>query len=201
MPSLRQSLFWLLIHSEAKLSTFTNTPTNLWHLPSDQEKKTILRTNWYDFHQIFILTFKIDPLKETQTPLPLILSFYFLTPQWYLIPEFNLSINSCWEKSLSSRTPSIVTTIHSSPSPAHWFLLKQNDPDLLRLITSSIIQNKIFIPPLTPFILTPLGVTPPLVNLKKRTLSPLNIDPTSDKLIKGGHKLYILRSYATAADF
>jgi hypothetical protein len=54
---------------------------------------------------------------------------------------------------------------------------------------SRIIQNRIFIPPFSNFILSPLGITPPLINLKNASLTPLNADPTSHKLIKGGHKI------------
>lgn len=201
MPSLRQSLFWLYIHSEAKLSTLCLKPASLWHLPDKEEKKSIVNLDWYNFHQIYTITFKVDSLKPSQRELPLILSFFFLTPRWYLVPEFDSSINSCWETSISSNKPSIITIIDNTTAPASWFLLKQNDPDLLRLIITRINENQIFIPPYSGFIFTPLGVTPPVINPKNRSKTQSNFDPNSHKYLKRGHKVFLLRSYATAVDF
>lgn len=189
MPSLRQSLFWIYIHSEAKLSSLTKSPTSLWHKPTHLEKQSLLRLNWYDFHQIFTLTFQVNSIEKEEPALPLILSFFFLNPRWYLINEFDSSITAYWEKSFSLNKPSIFFLNQEVPSPASWFLLKQNDPDLLRLIISSIIEDKMFIPPFTSFILTPLGVTPPVIKPFHPSVNPLNIDPTSYKFIKKGHKL------------
>lgn len=190
MPRLRQSLFWLYIHSEAKLSTLTLKPTSLWKLPSLEEKKKILILDWYDFHQIYTITFIVDSLKPSERQLPLILSFFFLTPRWFLVPEFDSSINSSWETSINSSKPSIITSIEGSTTPASWFLLKQNDPDLLRLIIVSINENQIFIPPYSNFIFTPLGITPPIVSPKNASKLPPNFDPNSDKHTKGGHKVF-----------
>lgn len=199
MPRLRQSLFWLYIHSNAKLSISSKTSANLWHSPSPEEKKKLFQTNWYDFHQIYTLTFMVESLEQSQPKFPLIISYFFLTPRWYLVPEFDSTLNSLWNASRSSSTPTIYTDINDRSLPASWFLVKQNDPDLLRLIISRFLEDKIFIPPFTKFILIPLGVTPPLINPHNYTLNPLNADPTSKKFIKGGHN--ILRSYATAVDF
>lgn len=189
MPSLSQSLFWAYMHSEAKLSCLTKSPSNLWHKPSSFEKENILRANWYDFHQIFTLTFQLNSIDEEELPMPLILSFFFLNPRWFLVNEFDFTIKVCWEKASSLNKPSIFFSDGPSVVPAYWFLLKQNDPDLLRLIVSSFIEDKIFIPPFTRFILSPIGITPPVIKPAFLSPSPLNIDPTSNKFVKKGHKL------------
>ena len=190
MPSLRQSLFWLYVHTEAKISVLTNTPVNLWHRPSQEEKLNMLQLNWYDFHQIYTLTFHVSSMEEDNPKLPLILSFFFLNPRWYLVNEFDHVIKNCWEKSISSNKPSIILKGDGGPTPASWFLLKQNDPDLLRLIVTSLIEDKIFIPPFTNLILRPLGVTPPIIKPLNFSAKPLNIDPTSDKAVKKGHQIF-----------
>lgn len=190
MPSLRQILFWIYIHSEAKLSIALNSPTYLWHQPSLTEKNRIMSLNWYDFHQIYTLTFLVNSVEEKETQFPLVLSFFFLNPQWFLVNEFDSQIKKCWEKALDSKSPSIIINLNGSPTAASWYLLKQNDPDLLRLIVRSIIQNEIFIPPFTDLILTPLGVTPPIIKPARFSANPLNLDPTSRSKIKGGHKVY-----------
>lgn len=188
MPSLSQSLFWIYIHTEANLSVLSGKPINIWSPPNKTEIQNILKANWYDFHQIYTLTFLVNPVEEDNEPkFPLILSFFFLTPQWYLVTEFDTIIKSCWEKALLQKKPSIVSNLNNAPTASSWFLLKQNDPDLLRLILSRVIQNKIFIPPFTRFILTPLGVTPPIIKPNFFTPSPLNLDPTSSSKVKKGH--------------
>ena len=187
MPRLSQSLFWIIIHSKAKLSVHAQQPTDLWKPPSEADKAMLLTTNWYDFHQIYALTFKADPVAPSSDPeLPLYLSFFFLSPRWFLVPNFDQSIKSCWEMSKSLSTPLIYTPTNS---PAAWFLLKQNDPDLLRLIVSRIVEDKIFIPPFSKFILTPEGLTPPLIKPAHFTAKRLNVDPTSKALVKGGHNV------------
>lgn len=189
MPSISQSLFWSYIHIEAKISVLTNSSANLWHEPSLKEKEKLLSVNWYDFHQIYTLSFSVDSVEGEDPKIPLIISFFFLNPRWFLVNEFDSTIKKCWDLSLSSSVkPSIVTSLNGSPTSCLWFLLKQNDPDLLRLIVTRIIQNKIFIPPFTRFILTPLGITPPIIKPLKFSPTPLNIDPTSNSQIKGGHK-------------
>lgn len=190
MPSLSQSLFWAYIHSEVKLSYLSKSSIDLWHKPSSLEKKLILEANWYDFHQIFTLTFQVFSVEEEELPIPLLLSFFFLNPRWFLINEFDLSIKTCWEKASSSNKPTVFFEGKTPCVPASWFLLKQNDPDLLRLIISSFVEDKIFIPPFTRFILSPVGVTPPIIKPVFSKPSPLNIDPTSNKFIKKGHKSY-----------
>lgn len=200
MPSLRQILFWIYIHSEAKLSISLNSPCHLWHKPSLREINNMLTLNWYDFHQIYTLTFLVDSIEEKKKKFPLVLSFFFLNPRWYLVNEFDAQIKKCWEKALEVKTPSILINLDNTPTAISWHLLKQNDPDLLRLIIRSINQNKIFIPPFTNLILTPLGVTPPIVKPAHFTPKRLNLDPTSSSKIKGGHNA-LFRSYATAVDF
>ena len=200
MPSLRQSLFWIYIHTEAKFSVLSNLPVELWRLPNQREKQDILTVNWYEFHQIYTLTFLVNSIDDKEPKFPLVLSFFFLSPRWFLVNDFDFIINKCWEKSLYSNSPSIIINLNKTPTPASWFLLKQNDPDLLRLIVARTIQNKIFMPPFTNFVLAPLGVTPPIIKPPLFVGTPLKLDPTSSTRVQKGHKL-LFRSYATAVDF
>ena len=77
MPSLSQLLFWAYFHVEAKNSTLTNTPTQIWHYPSRKEIEKIVRLNWYDFHQMYTITFIVDSLNEETLPYPIIAFFFF----------------------------------------------------------------------------------------------------------------------------
>ena len=188
MPSLRQSLFWVYFHVEAINSTLSNTPTQIWHYPSKEEIEKIINLNWYDFHQIYTITFIVDTLEEEALPYPVITSFFFLNPKWFLVNDLQQTLNRCWIKSKSAKSPSLICEVRGALTPSSWFLLKQNDPDLLRLIVASIIQNKIFIPPFSDYVFTPLGVTPPIIKPKSAECTKLNLDLTSSHHIKGGHK-------------
>jgi len=189
MPSINQSLFWAYFQVEAKLSVITNTPTLIWHYPTAEEKKKMACLNWYDFNQIYTMTFIVNQLKEKPLPFPIILSFFFLNPKYFLVNDLELTLKKCWKKSDNAKSPSLICQVENRVTPSSWFLLKQNDPDLLRLIVVSITQDKLFIPPFTDFIFTPLGVTPPIIKPKLIEHKNLNLDLTSFKHIKGGHNL------------
>jgi hypothetical protein len=187
MPSLSQSLFWIYFHVEAKNSTLTNTPTQIWHYPSKKEIEKIINLNWYDFHQMYTITFIVDLAEEKPLPFPIIASFFFLDPKWVLVDDLQQTLNKCWRKSKLAKAPSLICEVQETVTPSSWFLLKQNDPDLLRLMVASIIQNKLFMPPFSNYVFTPLGVTPPIVKPKSAECTKLNLDPTSSHHIKGGH--------------
>ena len=188
MPSLSQSLFWAYLHVEAKTTTLTNTPAQIWHYPSKKEIEKIISLNWYDFHQMYTITFIVDSSEERPLPYPIIASFFFLNPKWVLVDDLQQTLNKCWIKSRLAKSPSLICEVQEVVTPSSWFLLKQNDPDLLRLIIASIIQNKLFMPPFSDYVFTPLGVTPPIIKPKSAEHTKLNLDLTSSDHIKGGHK-------------
>lgn len=193
MPSTAQMLFIILMHAKAKVSTITNTPANLWHPPSEIEKTYLYERDPFDFHQSYSITFEVQTQVPSPTPIPLTITAYFVNPQWNLVHPFDITLIKLWQHTKKTKTPSIIYKADSTQEliPRSWFLLKQNDIDLQRLIISRIIQNTPFILPFTDFLIIPLGLTPPQTPLHSYPTPPkTNTDPNSHSNIRKGHKLY-----------
>ena len=199
MPRIPQILFWLWIHSKAKLSTSSKTPEVLWGERRSKNIIKLVKINWYDEYQSLHLTFKIKPLNKDTSKLPILLTTFYVNPQWQLTTPFEQEIERLWETNKKILSPNLITTpeallIHNSnenSSPLRWFLVKQNDPDIQRLLAARIIEKKPLIPPYSSFSLIPIGVTQPIIVPKRKDWYPetFNLDPTSRKITKGGHNV------------
>lgn len=194
MPRIPQILLWALIYSKAKLSINSQLPQTLWHEPNLKDKVKLIHINWYDIYQAPSLTFKIKPVSNDTTKLPILVTIYYVNPLWQLTSPFEQEIERIWEINKKNSTPNLITTPKAllekeqcDKLSVRWFLIKQNDPDIQRLIASRIIKNKPLIPPYTSFYLVPIGITQPIINPKNWSPKPFNIDPTSEAQTKDGH--------------
>ena len=162
MPTLPQIIHQAEIYTKAQLSISTESPTDLWYTPSKKDIFYINSQDLFDSYKLFLLNFIItsDDRKKKVAG-----SFFFVDPRWQHTPPLDFTLNFLFAGEFKFN---LLSKTHGK---IYWQFFKQNDIDLWRLITSRISQKKRFYLPFSKFLLTPLGVTPPILTVRESPTS------------------------------